>query len=205
MARRGSFRRGGGISDSQRRKKTWISLKVDTTSTTPGQATFMTAFVLQTANTGTSIGSIESQAFGAVNEPFTSEGGEVSSLGEEVTILRMRGSLTFPKSDGTPGAVPGVIESQYAFGLGVTDVRSLVGGVFPGPIIDADWDGWMFLRQSTTAPLDPEGTAVDVKAMRKIQSGDAFFASVQAVNGQSGITTPAADWVLDLRLLLLLP
>ncbi len=200
--RRGSFRRGGGISDAQRRKKTWVSLKVATGANTAPESDFMTAIEMETAISG-GVFQPSKVAIIAVNDPTAQIGNESSSLGEETTILRTRGSLLFPKSDPAQAASPNLIVQQNAFGIGVTDVRSLVNGVFPGPIVDADWDGWMFLRQSTVTPVDSVGTVIDIKAMRKIESGDALFVAAESISAMAATT--AASWVFDLRFLLLLP
>jgi len=202
--RGGSFRRGG-ISDSQRRKKTWISAKAATAAVGGGDASFMTALQITLPAPLAGLGD---RVFGGIalfQDPTgLPEGGEVSTLPEESTILRARGSLLFPKSDPTSGVEPLTIDQQSAFGIGVTDVRSLSAGVFPTPIIDSDWDGWMFLRQSTVLPVDAIGTVVDIKSMRKIMSGDALFFAAETINGASTGGT-ATSWTFDMRFLILLP
>jgi len=194
--------RGRGISDSQRRKKTWISVKQDSAVRIPGDAQFLTAITITTPLSAAAGGAISDAGFILVSDPEAGEGDEVSTLPEECTILRARGSLLFP-ANGIP-STGGRISEQFVFGFGVTDIRSLVLGVTPGPIIDSDWDGWMFLRQSGSKPVDSQGTLVDVKAMRKIKTGDAFFFAAQSVSGD-GNATPAGDFIFDLRLLILLP
>ncbi len=198
--RRGSFRRGG-ISDSQRRKKTWSQVKVSSGGTQSGTSLFVTSIRMTTAATSATSGATTADLIAAIDEGIVGNGDEQSTLPDECTLLRARGSLLFPKN------VPGtgsLTADNYAWGFGVTDIRSLVNGQSPGPIVDADWDGWMFLRQSAVSPVDSEGTMVDVKAMRKIQTGDALFFAAQAVNGSSAIT-PQGDWQFDMRFLILLP
>jgi len=199
--RRGAFR-GRGISDSQRRKKGWFQLRSPIAGVAGANALFTTSIVFEGVDTAATPGDFDTVLFASVSDPSVALGDEQSTLPEESTILRARGSLLFPKNEvsGTPLEVA----SNYAFGFGVTDIRSIVSGVAPGPIIDADWDGWMFLRQSGVSPVDSEGTMVDVKAMRKIKSGDAFFMSAQAVSGNAAVT-PGGVWLFDLRLLILLP
>ncbi len=201
MARR-AFR--PRISESQRRKKAWIAVKSPTNAgDSAALALFTTSINISTASTSASIGSFTSNLLGAVDAGGTSQGDERSTLPEESTILRARGSLLFPKNLAQSGN-DGAVQDNYAFGFGVTDIRSIVNGVAPLPITDVDWDGWMFLRQSAVTPVDSEGTVVDVKAMRKIKTGDAFFVSVQSLNGLTVVTT-GQDWTFDLRLLMLLP
>jgi len=201
--RRGSFRRGGsGISESQRRKKAWIGIKDATGAAGATNVTFTTSLPFETVATGPNPGENDFSARAAIDFGGSAAGDEASSLPEESTILRMRGSLLFPKNVPILGQV--TISDNYVFGMGVTDIRSLVNGQPPLPVTDVDWDGWMFLRQAPVAPVDSVGTIVDVKSMRKIKTGDAFFMVGQAVSGDSTIT-PAGLWVLDLRLLLLLP
>jgi len=201
MARRGSFRGSRGISDAQRRKKTWIAAK-EATNSLSQDASFTTSIALNTADTGPTPGSFSSAAFILVNDRVVGVGDEVSSLGEEVTILRSRGSLLFPKN--TIDVGQSKMSDIYGFGFGITDVRSLVNGAFPGPLTDVDWDGWMFLRTSAVPPVDSVGSVVDVKSMRKIESGDALFFSVQSMSGDS-VITPKGNWAFDMRFLILLP
>ncbi len=195
--------RGRGISESQRRKKTWISVKTQIPgTTTDSESLFVTANKLETATTGGSPGAVASSVFALISDQFSGLGDEASTLPEECTILRARGSLVFPQS--SPGAGP-IVEGQYAFGMGVTDIRGLTGASTPGPIVDSDWDGWMFLRQSSIGPLTFASAEVDIKAMRKIKTGDALFFAAQAVNGNDVAALAGGEWVFDMRLLILLP
>ncbi len=201
MANRKRAFRGRGISDSQRRKKTWIAVKAATGTNTAGEPEFMTGLVMSTP---AAVGAFESQStvIALISDPLTGIGDELSTLPDESTILRIRGSLLFPKSDPAPSASGTLQTTQHAFGIGVASIRSIIGGTAPTPIVDADWDGWMFLRQSTVSPVDAVGTVLDVKSMRKVRGGDALFISAETINTSVGV---AADWALDLRLLILLP
>ncbi len=199
--RRGSFRRAG-ISQSQRRKKAWIGVKTANGAVGATQVLFNTSIVMETAITGAAAGAQQTDTFGLVGSGAVEAGDEQSTLPEESTILRARGSLSFPKNSSTGGQGPA--NDNYAWGFGVTDIRSIVAAVVPLPITDVDWDGWMFLRQSSVAPVDSEGTMVDVKAMRKIKTGDALFFAAQAVSGDA-VATPIGTWIFDMRLLILLP
>ncbi len=202
MAKR-SFR-GRGISESQRRKKSWFVMQLATGAVGAGNVSVVNSVIMTTPAIGMTAGSSAAVLVSATSDPEIETGEEFSTLPNESTILRIRGSLNFPKNEATEGDLTGVPEFSFAFGMGVTDVRSLVEGTPPQPITDAGWDGWMFLRQSTVSPLDSEGTVFDVKAMRKIKSGDAFFMIGQGVSGgATGVS--GGMWQVDARLLMLLP
>ncbi len=202
MAHRRSFGRGRGISETQRRKKAWFSVKFPIAAQVL-DSLFQTSIRMVTPATTASAGSTTLDVLGAVDAGSgTDEGDEFSTLPEECTILRARGSLLFPKNTAGAGATD--VADQYAFGFGVTDIRTIVNATVPGPIVDTDWDGWMFLRQSALPPVEANSGIVDVKAMRKIKTGDAFFLAAQAVNGNASVT-PLGQFQFDLRLLILLP
>ncbi len=197
---RGSFRRPG-ISQSQRRKKTWGQVKFATVGPGGTGSLFVTSIHMHTNATSNVAGAIQNDLIAAIDSGISGLGDEISTFPEECTLLRARGSLLFPKNLQS-GTV--LTADNYAWGFGITDIRSLSEGFSPKPIVDSDWDGWMFLRQSAVGPVDSDGTVVDVKAMRKIETGDALFFAAQAVNGDS-VITPAADWMFDMRFLILLP
>jgi len=200
MARR-AFR-GRGISQSQRRKKTWVQLKflIAGGAATPGFST-TEAFRITapSAPDGASArsGTISASGSGIGSDPL------VSSLPRESTILRVRGSLTFPVSKFDPAALQ--LDTAFSMGFGVTQLSDLNIDSYPGPISDADWAGWMFLRQGSQAPIDATGTIVDVKAMRKVKTDETFIIMFEAVKGDSVNPGLVGDWTIDLRLLLLLP
>jgi len=124
----------------------------------------------------------------------------------ESTILRIRGSLTVPKSIfGTAG---GGATTIFKFGIGlVSDTAALITDGIPNPATatGVDWDGWMFLRGSSDqAPVDIQGTMVDVKAMRKWKSGDSIvLVAGMATDVAAGASGVAFDGAL--RGLFLLP
>ncbi len=192
--------RGRGISQSQRRKKSWFQIKeVIASSATPG---FMTVINLTNDLSLVATGESARAGFtladgdGTAGAPFT------SSVPEESTILRIRGSLLFPKNVRVgSGAIAGDLSNSIGFG--VSSINDLQASSFPGPTSDPDWDGWMFLRSSAVSPVDSMGTVIDVKAMRKIKSGDVFF--VMAESTSAGGSPANQSWIMDLRLLLLLP
>jgi len=182
---------------AQKRKKTWVQLQdLIQNTAVPGIANNF-AITFTPPNNGE--GSRE--ALVAVTGDGTGAAPLVSSLPEESTILRIRGSLSFPKSVRSD---PGQAGDQCnSIGFGVVGVADLDANSYPAPISDAGWDGWMFKRESSISPLDPQGAIVDVKAMRKIKTGEAFMVMAEAVAFSTGATP--ATWQFDLRLLLLLP
>jgi len=196
MANR-SFRRG--ISQSQRRKKSWVQMKL-TISTGAQNPGFATSIALETA-APPSAGTAERDGLVAVSGDGSGTDPFVSTLPEECTILRIRGSLLFPEN--TIQRVPAAGDASHNFGFGVTAITDLDPSSYPGPCSKPDWDGWMFLRQSALKPIDAAATVLDVKAMRKIKTGDAFFVMAESVlQVGPGVVQ---SWIFDLRLLLLLP
>jgi len=192
--------RGRGISDSQRRKKSWVQLvELVDLAEVPGFVTSIGLFLTDSGVPGRGVqsGVIGISGDGTAGAPFR------SVLPPESTILRIRGSILFPKYLAAGGAAAANVD--VAVGFGVTGISDLTSESYPGPISEADWDGWMFRRQSAVSPVDSEGTTVDVKAMRKIKSGDAFFVMMESVVGEGGTSTAVQTWAFDLRLLLLLP
>jgi len=199
MPHRRSLGRGRGISQSQRRKKTWIAVKnVVDVSRTPG---FLTSFAIEVVTPVGLTGSSTVEVLAAMTGDGTAGSPFISTLPEESTILRIRGSVLFPKN--VIDASGTLIEAEFAIGFGVKAISDNLIPSFPAPVTDVDWDGWMFRRESAVSPVDSEGTVIDVKSMRKIKSGDAFFVAVEGVSGTAASTTGV--FVMDLRLLLLLP
>ncbi len=202
MPPRGRSFRGRGISQAQRRKKTWVQLEVlvGAGTASPGRTGALGLDVTTPSVNGTTNrdGFIAMTGDGSGAAPFA------SLLPDESTILRIRGSLVFPKNGAsTVGFDP--LETQFVFGVGVTGISDLNSDSYPGPISDADWDGWMFLRQSALGPADSNATLVDIKAMRKIQSGDALFVMAEGAANLNAGQSISGSWQFDLRVLLLLP
>ncbi len=193
--RRGSFRRS--VSQTQRRKKSWSQLVVVT-----GQSTARPGFV---SSFGLEVTSPNSNGDGA-RDGFIAMGGDGSNVDpftsvipSESTILRIRGSLVFPKNS----VVADVTGVNFDIGFGVTSITDNVSSSYPAPITDADWDGWMYKRQAAAAPLDANAAVLDVKAMRKIQDGEVFFIMAEGVT--AGAVGSTGLWQMDLRMLILLP
>ena len=106
-------------------------------------------------------------------------------------------------SDGLNGAFGIGRVTNQAFSIGVT--------AMPGPVTDADWDGWLFhqfytIRGKSTVASDlasPSGSIrfdVDSKAMRKLKADDVVFGMVEMT--ESGTVTSRIDF--DSRVLLML-
>ncbi len=192
--RRSAIRRPN---QTQRRKKTWISIKqLTAVGVNPG---ILTTLELTVTSPGV-LGQASRAMFLVAGGDNTGGNPLTSTLPEESTILRIRGSLLFPKTTLTGS----LVDTEMAFGVGVTGTSSATSsGSYPAPITDSDWDGWMFRRQSAVSPVDSIGTVVDIKAMRKIQSGEALFFMAEAVDG--GSTADVGTWIFDMRVLLLLP
>jgi len=183
--RRGSFRRGGsGISESQRRKKTWTGLAL--------AASVVNGFEIRvpTITPGNSILSLV--FFSAAD-----------SLGlTESTLMRIRGSVSVPKSSLS-------VSEGFTVGFGiamVTDEAAVAGSV-PNPATPegADWDGWLFFRSNTIGPADANATIMDAKAMRKFQGGTSLVFVGGNASNAGGLSAPEAVIEFVGRALFLLP
>jgi len=196
--RRGAFR-SRGVSDSQRRKKTWVALRFLVADQIPGLSTSFSFRATPQGVNGTSArnGFIAAGGSGIPSDPF------VSTLPDECTILRIRGSLTFPATKFDSAAL--ALDTAFSFGMGVAALQDNIADNYPAPITDPNWSGWMFMRQSTQIPVDAVGTFVDVKAMRKMKTDEVFFMMGESLKGNSATPAISGDWLMDLRLLILLP
>ncbi len=192
-------RRFAKMPESQMRKKTWIQANDPSGITPSATDAALTQIRLALTAPGAGKGRYSGQFFALIDDTT-----ELSSIPEESTILRMRGELSMPDN------VVALQGLDFAFGIGITDVRSLLGGSPPNPAADPSWDGWMFLRHGfqTENEIGTGGYGdhvMDVKAKRKIRGGEAlFFAATQQNTGasSSGIS---ADVGFTARLLTLLP
>jgi len=158
--RRGSFVRR--VSPAQRRKKAWAAFRAFPQSTTSG--TVATSIILNFSGNTDGVSNPGVASFGYV---FPT-GKESGALDAESTLIRIRGSLILDKN------VVGATEFEaHAFGIGVMETGAALLGSFPNPASPegSNWDGWMFYRSISTAVLDAEASIVDVKSMRKIESG----------------------------------
>lgn len=157
------FFRGRSVSQSQRRKKVWGAFRalagdaVDTGT----EGTLLMNF----AGTSTAI-------IGNRSDAVTSFVFEAQNFGNEIvpesTLIRLRGALELTKN-----SIDVTDQFTRAFGIGVIETGAALLGSTPNPASPegANWDGWMFWRSIQQGALDANAGIVDVKAMRKIQSG----------------------------------
>ncbi len=201
MAHSRSFR-GRGISDSQRRKKKWIQVTGPSGTFIPGGVqTPNMALDLSTVPTSDAFG----QSVGLVSDPT------LDKVPAESTILRIRGSVNIPKnSQETAGSPQDNI--NFAIGIGVMEATAANLGAFPNPATPdgAAWDGWMFFRSVQQTALDSNAGIVDVKSMRKVQSGQAIIIVFGSFVTTDDGSTPAAvagqgTATINIRALILLP
>jgi len=186
MARnsRSTFRRG--ILETQRRKKAWIDMNA-----LPAVGDDISGSALQPPDQT------------IIGEPtlsllqFPSQAGFLES-----TILRIRGTLSVPKSTYAVSATTTV----SAFGIGIVSDDAAEALAVPNPATATgyDWDGWLFLRQHSTISLDPAFEIVDVKSMRKWKSGDSIV-FVAGFASNAGAVQMADLFIFSLRGLFLLP
>jgi len=123
------------------------------------------------------------------------------------TLVRIRGSL---QAYLTTGATPGD-GFHCGFGIGLITGDAFAASVFPDPLVEAGWDGWIYhrfydLHVPVTAGIGEVGTAaitfeVDSKAMRKLVATDVIFAALEAVE----VGTAVMETYFDSRALLKLP
>jgi len=189
MAHRRSGFRGRGISESQRRKKVWIDMNVGL-----GIGLDISGGALLPPDLVAPGDSLAALVFpSSLNQSFA-----------ESTVLRIRGALDVPKSTYQASGAGNVI---HAFGIGlVSEQASEVVSAIPNPATATgyDWDGWMFVRQSSASSLDANATVVDVKSMRKWRSGDSIvFVAGMATGIGGGAVGP--EFGFSLRGLFLLP
>jgi len=186
MARSSRSFRSRGISDTQRRKKAWIDMNVQAANGIDQSGGGFRPSDIIGAGDSTAI------------LQFPSQPGFIES-----TILRIRGTLNVPKSSYSNTAAMNTIN---CFGIGVVSDQAASAGAVPNPATATgyDWDGWLFLRQASSEPLEPNSEIVDVKAMRKWQSGDSIiFVAGFSTSDPGGAT--AVITTFSLRGLFLLP
>jgi len=200
MPHRSSFRgRGrGGISDAQRRKKSWVQV------TGPAVASDGSVGVVQTPQMNIDVPAGPAAAPSASSAGLFSDP-TLDKVPEESTILRIRGSVNLPKN-----TIGTAFVENFAVGIGVMEATAAALGAFPNPASPAGgaWDGWMFYRSIQATALDANATVIDVKAMRKVQSGMAIIIVVGAYVAHTGANTSAStafQLQINLRALILLP
>jgi len=189
MAHRNTFSRPrrGGISEAQRRKKSWFGIGF----------TGFDCMGIDLIPAAPAVGS-PTISMASVSSASAAANGFL-----EGTILRIRGSISVPKS--TPqGTASGAITVAVGFGF-VTDDAALAQAVpNPATAVGADWDGWMFFRSNVAAPLDANAAILDQKSMRKWSSGTSlvFVAGACTDSATPGTETTV---LITARILLLLP
>jgi len=181
---RSTFRRGS--SETQRRKKLWQDM--NPSFAVGADLSGGTMSPTDLVGPGESVDVLQ----------FFSQPGFLES-----TILRIRGSLSVPKSTYVTNQNNNEIR---AFGIGIVSDEAAEALAVPNPATASglSWDGWLFVRQSSTVSLDPASEIVDVKAMRKWKSGDSIvfvagFATLAGSGGAGGVFS------MSLRGLFLLP
>jgi len=186
--RRGSFR-GRGISESQRRKKLWNAFSAGAVDDT------IQGTVQQTTLNFAATGVLAPASGDSAAVAFVFDAGNAAgNIAPESTLMRIRGSLNIDKNTVTATDLLNV-----AFGIGVMESGAANQSAFPIPSSAAgsDWDGWMFYRSLNSAVADATGSMVDVKAMRKIQSGYSLFFVVSATIVSFDDGAPAANINFD--------
>jgi len=172
MAHRRSFRQSA--QRAPRRKRLWADLNVQTL----GEDMSITRLVPPTLVAAGA--SLQISAFASSSAPALLES----------TLVRLRGFVDIPK---ILTSATGLTDTVFAFGIGFVSEEAAAQVAVPNPATGSglDWDGWMFLRSSTQVPLDITGTQMDVKAMRKWESGTSliFVAGMSTSNaaGDSGM------------------
>jgi len=112
---------------------------------------------------------------------------------ETSTLGRTRGTFAAqlvaptPVGEGYAGAV----------GIGKVQIEAFNAGVaaVPGPLLDVDWDGWLYHQffeitageplSGAGSSLDSQRETIDVKAMRKIDASEIFILVLE-VDGSAG-------------------
>jgi len=191
-------RQGRGISQSQRRKKSWINVEGPVIGTDGVIGTNFTPnlnFEIASGPSGNGSGS----SFGLVSDAV------LDKVPPESTLLRLRGSLNLPKNE-----IFATHVDTYAVGIGVMETGAALLGAFPNPATPAGgaWDGWMFFRSQQTGALDANASIIDVKAMRKVQSGSSIIIVMGSFRTDSGglaVSAPSFQGQMNLRALILLP
>jgi len=197
---RRSFR-GRGISDSQRRKKSWVQItgplvNINGVAADPDiQTPNLVLDLPQTLATTNP----EGQSIGLFSDPT------LDKVPPESTILRVRGSLNLPKN-----TVESIENHNFAFGIGVMEATAAALGAFPNPATPEGgaWDGWMFYRSQQQGALDANAGIFDVKSMRKVQSGSSIVVVFGEYWGTTDLSLASADGgqaTFNMRALILLP
>ena len=126
-----------------------------------------------------------------------------TALLDGLTFVRIRGAFqAFLKSVSASGD-----GYHGALGIGIISGDAFAAPVFPDPLTESDWDGWMYHRfidvhqgenladgSRTPGSISFE---VDSKAMRKVDETDVLFAALEVIE----IGTANMDVFFDSRVL----
>jgi len=183
-----------GVSQSQRRKKSWGAFAVINSP-----AGVVSPTIALTTLDLSGLASPAEDVLGAVFNP--------TGIPAESTLLRIRGSLLVEKNSQSVTTL-----FTLAYGIGVMESGAALQGAFPNPAspAGANWDGWMFYRSINTSILDAEAAIIDVKSMRKIESGYSLFFAYGAYamttdDATIGSVAAASTSLITARGLFLLP
>ena len=153
-------------------------------------------------------GGVTTQAISADGKTILGAGAQVVDDG--FTLVRTRGVISIGLSasstvgGGFTGAVGVGIVTNDAFAIGAT--------AMPGPLADAQWDGWLFhtffnsmglkagLATQDTVPQAVQHIVVDSKAMRKLNLNDPIFAMIDVIEIGVAVIQVRADSRLLLKL-----
>jgi len=183
--RRGSFR-GRGISESQRRKKTWAGFGI------AGIPNYGIELRLGVPGAAPLDAVVLAQFSSATSSKFV-----------EGTLIRLRGSVDVPKS--TAGDTTTSITVAFGIGFITDEAAAAVSVPNPATPEGASWDGWMFHRTGAQGNLDANSGVVDSKSMRKWNDGQSLvFVAGMSLPSLSTVATVQIVQVF-LRGLILLP
>ena len=140
-------------------------------------------------------------------------GSGIATVAGKVTIIRIRGEFSMALAAATAGANG----FACAFGIGIVTAPAFAIGAtaVPGPLDEADWDGWMYHRffallanEALTGGISTDlsnvgaqvasiRVEVDSKAMRKLDEEERLAAIIQTTE----IGTATANFMFDSRVL----
>jgi len=115
-----------------------------------------------------------------------------------LTLLRLRGQLTLTMSV----AASALVGFSGAFGIGIVTAQAFAVGIsaIPTPIIEQDWDGWLYWSAFALFASSGVGNErlvldepVDTKAMRKMREGDTIYAAIEVQEVSTAVMTPHFD------------
>jgi len=178
MPRRGFH----GRSRAARKPTLWSSTEI-----TPGNGGALLASLSVTQATGTAPATF----FTRVQEPL------------DYTVLRTRGVWNV--------SISNVLKDELimvSVGIGVVSEQAAAAAGVPEVITNADWDGWMYHSSVVYAGRDGDfngiasvvnPTELDVKAMRKVETGNTQIIVAQVQNLTGTLAQPIVSLGIFLR------